>query len=1089
MTLKLVGVVDLEPGQRVHIRGKDLPDIVTIGAVQSTTTGVKLYVEDDSGAAFPVFLDSNEIQHVEVLSQDGAGDPDKVLAGLWAEWMCAAGSTSGTSILAATPLRPYAHQSRAVYGAMLPQPMLRFLLADEPGTGKTIMGGLWLREMQRLGFIDRALVVCPAHLVSKWQEDFERFLGGPDCLRRITADTVHEHAVGIGHDMWIVSLELAGMNQGVLEAISPERAGWDAVVFDEAHRMTPTAGQWHRVGLTLTQKTPRVVLMTATPHRGNEWLFRSLMHLVDPAVYPGVEKEQIGSDQPKRALRPGPLHFLRRMKEELVDYDNHTRLFKGRHAQNINVSLNLPETAFYTEALDLVEQYFPASAAGLAKMVYGKRAASCLYSLAETLRRRSNAMNTFKPPSPAGTVSGDPWDADENDSDEDDVVHAVSNASREERKAIQDLLVRLDTHLDDGTCPVSKWPRLIDDCFAPNGIFAGNAVQAVVFTEFADTADWLVARLNAQGFSAERYSGRDLHPVRDQVRAGFASRKFQILVSTDAGNEGIDLQTAHVLVNWDIPWSLVRLEQRMGRIHRVGQTRDVELYNLVATGTREGDALLRLLDNLCSAANEMHGKMFDSLSLVAEKALSEAGIDDLEQILRRTYETGRAGNVVNQAIQKITKDRLRQIHELARKSEDDLASGVEMAKAISALHDESLERINPHIVERFLTRIARANLIGIERSAVADEGLWYVYSSSLPLPSEFPTSNSLVATSGSAKRDALNAGAAAAGQAIALGPGEPAFTSLSHLASKALRPSLYRGGRLNDPNSITDYDLFVYEVPVIEGSGRRSSRLSYLVRSDSTGARAIKWETLANIERGEIAAKTAHPSSITHADTAADLALKKDVRKRKLALKVWLTEARTQLLQLPNDLTDDIEDHADRLAARMSITDAVSQRIKELESAVNIEVGNLGFVGWAYVRGTAVPPDPKESDSETIAMVHVRKLLESEGWGVADRHFEKDLGFDLHATKAGKQRCIEVKGIWGSASSVGVRMTGQEVARAGLLADDYWLYVVEQCQDSVGTLFHSWQNPASVFADATKDVAIVRIPGSALSAAREMVAT
>ena len=120
-------------------------------------------------------------------------------------------------------------------------------------------------------------------------------------------------------------------------------------------------------------------------------------------------------------------------------------------------------------------------------------------------------------------------------------------------------------------------------------------------------------------------------------------------------------------------------------------------------------------------------------------------------------------------------------------------------------------------------------------------------------------------------------------------------------------------------------------------------------------------------------------------------------------------------------------------------------------------------------------------------MVHVKNLLEADGWGVADRHLEKDLGFDLHATRGGKQRCIEVKGVWHSASSAGIRMTGQEVARAGLLGDDYWLYVVDQCHDSVGTLFHHWQNPASVFADATKDVAVVSIPGSALAAAREAV--
>ncbi|HZQ77190.1 MAG TPA: helicase-related protein [Acidimicrobiia bacterium] len=1022
---------------------------------------------------------------VECLTEDGNGDPAAVLGALWSQWMRRAAISGKASALGGTPLDPYPHQNLAVYGAMLPQPVLRFLLADEPGTGKTIMGGLWLREMQRLGFVNRALVVCPAHLVTKWQEDFERFLGGPDSLRRITADTVREHAVGVGHDMWVVSLELAGMNQSVLEAIDPDRAGWDAVVFDEAHRMTPTAGQWHRVGLTIARKTPRVVLMTATPHRGNEWLFRALMHLVDPSVYPAVER--VDDKQPGRALQPGPLHFLRRMKEELVDYDGQTRLFKSRRAHNFNVALNLAEQAFYTEALDLVDQFFPASSSGLAKMVYGKRAASCLHSLAETLTRRRDGMATLKPTSPEGTVQGDPWDADDAEQDENEVIHAGSVASREEKKAIGDLLTRLDAHVGDNAQTISKWPRLVDDCLAANGIVAGNSEQAVVFTEFADTADWLVARFQSNKFSAKRYSGRDPHPVRDQVRAEFASRHFQILVSTDAGNEGIDLQTAHVLVNWDIPWSLVRLEQRMGRIHRVGQTRDVELYNLVATGTREGDAHLRLLDNLCAAANELGGKMFDSLSLVAEIALSEAGTADIEKLLAKTYASGTGGDLATQAVQSITKDRLRQIRDLTRRAEDQLASGVELSKAISSLHDERLERINPHIVERFLRRIARAGLVTLERSAVADEGLWYLSTSAMTLPPDFRSGRTLIATSGAAKRDAVNAGAAAAGRALMLGPGEPAFTVLTATAADALRAALYQGGRLHDPNSVTDYDLFVFEVPVTEGGGRRNTSWSYLIRVDQTGARAVTWEALANLEPGERASKTPHPARSTNAETAAQVALTKDLNTRKDALTTWLAQARTQLQQLPSDLTDHIEGHDERVAARAAIEEAVSGRIKELDGAITLTHADLERVGWAHVRGTGVPLDPKEQDSETIAMAHVVQFLSDDGWGVADRHTEKDLGFDLHATRGREQRCVEVKGVWDSASSTGIRMTGQEIAKAGLLGNDYWLYVVDQCNDGNGTLFHAWRHPAVVFADAAQDVAIVRIPGSALSAAREVV--
>jgi SNF2 family DNA or RNA helicase len=295
---------------------------VVDGAIPAPDGGWRLYVAD-ADEIRPVALTADEVQAVQTLQEDGGGDGAAVLAGLWSEWMQRATNSSKATALASSPLDPYPHQNRAVYGTMLPQPLLRFLLADEPGTGKTIMGGLWLREAQRLGFVKRALIVVPAHLVTKWQADFDRFFGGD--LRRITAETVRQGALATPHDAWIVSLELAAMNQAVYEAIHPDRAGWDAVIFDEAHRLTPTATQFHRVGLMLARSSPRCVLMTATPHRGNEWLFRALMHLVDPVVFPLVRR--VDDSRPSTKLRPGPLHFLRRMKEELVDYDGATKLF------------------------------------------------------------------------------------------------------------------------------------------------------------------------------------------------------------------------------------------------------------------------------------------------------------------------------------------------------------------------------------------------------------------------------------------------------------------------------------------------------------------------------------------------------------------------------------------------------------------------------------------------------------------------------------------------------------------------------------------------------------------------------------------
>jgi hypothetical protein len=184
-----------EPGQRVRIpKRPDLPGHVRVEVAMPAGDGWQLFVEVSPPGTFAkIDLTDAEAAACEIIVEDGAGDSQALLAGLWTAWMRAAGSDARSAVLASSPLRPYAHQMNAVYGAMLPQPRLRFLLADEPGTGKTIMAGLYLRETQRLGFIRNALVVVPAHLVTKWQADFERFFGGG--LRAITAQTVREHGL------------------------------------------------------------------------------------------------------------------------------------------------------------------------------------------------------------------------------------------------------------------------------------------------------------------------------------------------------------------------------------------------------------------------------------------------------------------------------------------------------------------------------------------------------------------------------------------------------------------------------------------------------------------------------------------------------------------------------------------------------------------------------------------------------------------------------------------------------------------------------------------------------------------------------
>lgn len=1058
-----------EPGQRVRLPVQINSWVTVDLAKPEDSGGWSLYVLDDGSSLHKVSLTADQAEQVEVLVQDGRAPSARVLAGMWTRWMSAAATNAATTLLASSPLRPYAHQANAVYGAMLPQPYLRFLLADEPGTGKTIMAGLYLREMQRLGLIKRALVVVPANLVTKWQADFERFFGGG--LWRISADTVREHALDTAHDMWVVSLELAAVNGAVQDAIRPDQAGWDVVIFDEAHRLTPTASSFHQVGRLVAKNTPRALLMTATPHRGSEWLFRHLLHLVDPVIYPDPGARE---EQDLAPLRPGPIHFLRRMKEDLVDYDGVTRLFKGRTAANFRIPLNAKEYAIYSQALTMVDRFFSAGAAPLARMVYGKRAASSIYALAETLKRRRDHMGEKTEAEAALDVERSD-EADDEATDEAKVVHAGSTASRAEQSAIKELLIQVENMLRDPGYEPSKWSDLTAKCLSANGIHPGNQEQAVIFTEYADTADWIVKRLLGQGYTARMYSGRQRHAERDEVRAAFMRGEYQVIVTTDAGNEGIDLQAAHVLVNYDIPWSLVRLEQRMGRIHRVGQTREVFLYNLVAADTREGDTLHTLLENFVTAANELGGMMFDSLSAVAEMT----GLH-YEQWLRDLYGDDQVKKqAAVDAVQKVRAVDLKRAAQAARAQESALATQVDAMAALTLLQNDLLQRINPAIVESYLGRLDAAGVIRSQSTAAGD-GIILLSAASGNLPAGLGgQKQTLVATSSEAlRRHALGVDTS---QVRPLGPGDAAFSNLIGMAETAFGPDLFRSGAVEDPTTITGYDLYAFDAVLSEAGGKRSTAWAALIRVDDAGqAYPVLWQTLANLVSTDKPGNPPHPARLDAAGSAARTLADKTRIEQQSVRAEWFAQARRDLNNLPIDLTVDISDRRERVQLRQRLQAQTARRLTELESLSVVTLSDARLVARLRVHPAGVPLTIEEKDSEMIGMLQVQRLLESEGWKVADVH-KDNRGYDLHAVRGRDQRLVEVKGVWESAASNGIRMTGNEVLMATQHRGDFWLCVVDNCRNGTGKLFGSYRDPAAIFYSVMTGEAIFRVPGSSLS--------
>ena len=1092
-------------GRRVRLPGE--AGIVVVLGIEPRPDGLDLFVENDIATSEirVVPLTSAQVERVKVVTEDGAASPEVVLAGLWNEWMLGAVRSARSTVLASTTLKPYPHQMDAVYGRMLTQPLLRFLLADEPGTGKTIMSGLWLREAQRLGLVRRALVVCPAHLVIKWRADFERFFAAG--LREVTAETVRQRALAGSDDaLWIVSLNLAAVNKPLRDALHPDEAGWDAIIFDEAHRMTPTAETFHRVGRELSASVPHAVFLTATPHRGDEWYFRELLHLVDPDVFPTsgdpgsglLELRRPDKQEAKRSapLTPGPLHFLRRMKEELVDYDTETLLFKEREAVNVKVRMNPTEQRFHDRALGLVDTYFPVKGRALAAMVYGKRAASSLYALAETLRRRSDKMGTGED---SAAEPGDGADEDD-DRAEERATGASSLDAKAEKQQISEMLAELGPMLDPDRLAldeldVSKWAPMTRR-LTENGISPGSGKQVVVFTEYADTADWLVRVFKDAGFAAERYSGADNHTERAKIQARFMDGRFEVIVSTDAGNEGIDLQAANVLVNWDIPWSLVRLEQRMGRIHRIGQQHKVVLYNMVALGTREGDAHQRLLDRLIEAANELSGRMFDSLNAIMERAGSGTPRGDCESLLRLFYDSSPTGASGGDwpSLEEIRRARDEYFAELRA-----LSSEVDGAEANAARHDDHLARINPIIVERYLTRIAKGSLLRCEPAPLGDEGFFYlsatpaVHGWQLPASLRLSNGRTVAATRADARQRAIDDGVDRAADTIMLGPGDPPLTTLVTALRERVEPEMWQGAVLSDRSAREDCTLFVYECDITEGSEghnpkhrQREGTLSWLIRVSASGeARTVSWDTLPNLAPAQdLVPVPLAPEDAEAARRQAVEAAERERSRRAQRLDSWVKQLRRELRRLPNALTDAIADREAKLAQRNKIRETIAERLEEAESAAQVVCGEPRRIGWAHV--VAVQHDDEMDDadpeSEAVAMRLVAGLLAAEGWRVADVHTEGH-AYDLHAERGSEQRCVEVKGLAGNASSAGIRLTGGELAKASQLGDEYWLYVVENCFDGQGRLFAAWRNPAETFRDSFTDVPVVRLAGSQLKAA------
>lgn len=548
---------------------------------------------------------------------------------------------------------PLPHQITAVYGEMLTRQPLRFLLADDPGAGKTIMAGLLIKELLLRGDLRRCLVVCPGSLVEQWQDELNQKFHLPfEILTNDKLEAAHTGNWFLEHDLVICRLDKLSRDEDVQAKL--QQTDWDLIVCDEAHKMSATyfggevkyTKRYH-LGKLLSELTRHFLLMTATPHNGKEEDFQLFMALIDADRFEGRFRGGVPVTDSSDLMR-------RLVKERLVKFDG-TPLFPERIAYTVTYTLSNDEARLYKAVTEYVREEFNRADAmanagskgtvGFALTTLQRRLASSPEAMYQSLRRRRERLERRlreeqllkRGDAQIDGLSGLPRLSDEDWEDLEEAPDAEIEAAEEQvvdqasaARTIAELGAEIDTlkGLEALAEQVRrsgrdrKWEELATLLQTRAEMFDahGHRRKLVIFTEHRDTLNYLYDRITTLLGRSEAvvtiHGGVRREDRKKAQEAFIHDPDVQILIATDAAGEGINLQRAHLMVNYDLPWNPNRLEQRFGRIHRIGQTEVCHLWNLVAKETREGDVYSRLLEKLEQERKALGGRVFDVLGNV-----------------------------------------------------------------------------------------------------------------------------------------------------------------------------------------------------------------------------------------------------------------------------------------------------------------------------------------------------------------------------------------------------------------------------------------------------------------------------------------
>lgn len=541
---------------------------------------------------------------------------------------------------------PLPHQLHALKKALRTN-QVRYILADEVGLGKTIEAGMIIEELKARGLIKRVLVVCPTGLVTQWSiemrekfhEHFQVILPSDyDTIRRLTnsKDVYGTFDYVISPMDSVKPIERhVGWSDEKVNAYNQERiysiinSGWDLIIIDEAHKIAGSSSEVarYKLGQFLSEASPYLLLLSATPHNGKTEPFLRLIRLLERDAFPNADSVVREQVEP---------FLIRTEKRDAIDNQGE-RLFKDRVTHL--VSLQWDER--HSLQQELYEQVSEYVAKTYNKALRNKKKNMCLIflliimqrmvtsstaAIQESLKRRLDVLVNQQ--TKAGNLTLEELDEINIEDNVEDALEAISVNPSEEIEELQRIIATArQAMFQYPDVKVEKLVELIDSLRSED-----SNQKIIVFTEFVETVKYVKEHLEKHGYSVTTLDGSMSIDERNEAIREFRENA-DVFISTDAGGEGLNLQFANILVNYDMPWNPMRVEQRCGRVDRIGQEKNVHIYNFILEGTVEKRVREVIEEKLSVIMEEMGiDKYSDVLdSEVAEYDFTDVYIKSIEK--------------------------------------------------------------------------------------------------------------------------------------------------------------------------------------------------------------------------------------------------------------------------------------------------------------------------------------------------------------------------------------------------------------------------------------------------------------------------